>query len=91
MSSWEPTDLGLLKADQLSGAVALELELHRHRLDQIAPAALLRLTRSELCRNPVEAMWWLLENPWMARALFGTGFVLEAIAFLLLPTGRLLS
>jgi hypothetical protein len=38
--------------------------------------------------NPVEAMW-LLENPWMARALFGTGFVLEAIAFLALANRKI--
>ena len=38
--------------------------------------------------NPAEAMW-LLENPWMARALFGTGFVLEAIAFLALANRKI--
>jgi hypothetical protein len=38
--------------------------------------------------DPVEAMW-LLENPWMARALFGTGFVLEAIAFLALANRKI--
>ena len=38
--------------------------------------------------NPVEAIW-LLENPWMARALFGTGFILEAIAFLALASRKM--
>jgi hypothetical protein len=38
--------------------------------------------------DPAEAMW-LLENPWMARVLFGTGFVLEAVAFLALANRKL--
>jgi hypothetical protein len=38
--------------------------------------------------NPPEAMW-LLENPWMARTLFGIGFVLEAIAFLALANRKI--
>ena len=38
--------------------------------------------------DPVEALW-LLENPWMARALFGVGFVLEAIAFLALANRKI--
>jgi hypothetical protein len=38
--------------------------------------------------NPPEAMW-LLENPWMARALFGTGFILEAVAFLALANRKI--
>ena len=38
--------------------------------------------------NPSEAMW-LLENPVVARALFGTGFVLEAIAFLALANRKI--
>ena len=38
--------------------------------------------------NPAEAIW-LLENPWMARALFGAGFVLEAIAFLALANRKI--
>jgi hypothetical protein len=39
--------------------------------------------------NPLEAMW-LLEHPWISRALFGSGVLLEAIAFLALA-GRKLS
>jgi hypothetical protein len=39
-------------------------------------------------RNPVEAMW-LLEHPWIARGLFGSGVVLEAIAFLALANRKL--
>ena len=38
--------------------------------------------------NPVEAMW-LLENPWMARAVWDRGFVLEAIAFLALANRKI--
>jgi hypothetical protein len=38
--------------------------------------------------DPAEAIW-LLENPWIARALFGTGFVLEAIAFLALASRKI--
>ena len=34
-------------------------------------------------------LMWLLENPWMARALFGTGFVLKAIAFLALANRKI--
>ena len=85
------SDLGLLKADQLSGSVALELELHRHRLDQIAPAALLRLSRSELCRGSCRS------NVAAGKSLDGPGAVWDGLRswrrsrFLLLPTGRLLS
>lgn len=43
---------------------------------------------SSYAGNPPEAMW-LLENPWMARTLFGTGFVLEAIAFLALANRKI--
>lgn len=38
--------------------------------------------------NPAEAIW-LLENPWIARALFGTGFILEAMAFLCLASRKI--
>jgi hypothetical protein len=38
--------------------------------------------------NPPEAIW-LLENPWIARALFGTGFLLEATAFLALASRKI--
>ena len=38
--------------------------------------------------NPAEAIW-LLENPWLARVLFGTGFILETIAFLALASRKL--
>ncbi len=38
--------------------------------------------------NPAEAIW-LLENPWMARALFGSGLILEAIAFLALANRKI--
>ena len=43
---------------------------------------------SNYAGDPVEAMW-LLENPWSARALFGTGFILEAIAFLALANRQI--
>jgi len=43
---------------------------------------------SNYAGDPVEAMW-LLENPWSARALFGTGFILEAIAFLALANRKI--
>jgi len=38
--------------------------------------------------NPAEAIW-LLEHPWIARALFGSGVILEAIAFLALANRRI--
>jgi hypothetical protein len=38
--------------------------------------------------NAPEAMW-LLENPWLARALFGTGFIVEAISFLALANRKI--
>jgi hypothetical protein len=38
--------------------------------------------------NPLEAIW-LLEHPWIARALFGSGLVLEAIAFLALANRKI--
>jgi hypothetical protein len=37
--------------------------------------------------DPVEAIW-LPEHPWIARALFGSGLVLEAIAFLALANRK---
>jgi hypothetical protein len=39
-------------------------------------------------QDPLEAMW-LLEHPWIARGLFGSGVVLEAIAFLALANRKL--
>lgn len=38
--------------------------------------------------NPPEATW-LLENPWIARGLFGAGFLLEAVAFLALASRKI--
>jgi hypothetical protein len=38
--------------------------------------------------DPAEATW-LLENPWMARVLFGTGFLFEAVAFLALASRKI--
>jgi hypothetical protein len=39
-------------------------------------------------QDPVAAMW-LLEHPWIARGLFGSGVVLEATAFLALANRKL--
>ncbi|HEY5812971.1 MAG TPA: hypothetical protein VIT23_10005, partial [Terrimicrobiaceae bacterium] len=38
--------------------------------------------------NPPEAIW-LLEHPWIARGLFGSGMVLEAVAFLALANRKI--
>jgi hypothetical protein len=42
----------------------------------------------EYAGNPPEATW-LLENPWIARGLFSTGFLLEAVAFLALASRKI--
>ena len=82
------SDLGLLKADQPRGLwlwnssyIATDLIKSRRQVyyGSLDP---------NYAGNPVEAMW-LLENPWMARALFGVGFVLEAIAFLALANRKI--